>query len=85
MVEQKDSYENQIKEIKGILLNRSNIKKNDEKARTFAPPDNADMPPLETEEKAEINLNDIKDLINEITKDIDMVCIIYGGKKQQLF
>ena len=43
------------------------------------------MPPLETEEKAEINLNDIKDLINEITKDKDMVCITYGGKKQQLF
>ena len=29
------------------------------KARTFAPPDNTDMPPLETEEEAAENIADI--------------------------
>ena len=57
-------------------------KSKDEKARTFAPPDNANMPPLETEKEAEINLNDTEDLINEIIKDKDIIRIIYSGKKE---
>ena len=60
MVEQKDRYENQIKEIKDELLaNYSNMRKKDEKVRAFAPPDNANMPPLETEEEAAENIVDI--------------------------
>ena len=60
MVEQKDRCENQIKEIKDELpAYYSNMRKKDEKVRTFAPPDNASMPSLEIEEEAAENIADI--------------------------
>ena len=49
--------------------NARNTRKKDEKARTFAPPDNASMPPLKTEEEAAENTADIYERRNTRKKD----------------
>ena len=49
--------------------NARNTRKKDEKARTFALPDNASMPPLEIEEEAAENITDIYERRNTRKKD----------------
>ena len=85
LFKQKNIHENQIKELKNKLNdnnrlltnklmlfnnNARNTRKKDEKARTFAPPDNASMPPLEIEEEAAAeNITDIYERRNTRKKD----------------
>ena len=116
IVKLRDEYENKIKEIKDDLkkndqnilseeikkayLESKNMSSNN-KARTFAPPDNTDMPPLETEEEAaeniadiyerrhtseeEIDLNDIDNLINRINRNHITNIPVIIGDKEKVY